>query len=296
MIHLEDTTACLGKGSFVVSAYLHHTKKTMTTTAKLTLAAALAASLLSVGSAQITPPFPAGVNAFTNPGPPNMAQFTADLGDLYFNSTATVPSEIQTWNPGPVNFTAALGGNPFKAEGGSVQVIEIGKTAGWENDFVVSNSASPGTYTPLLTDINAGNLHSGFQTSVEYAAGTTLEFWLNSGGDIGQGGLFSAFGANNLFAGTDTSSHVRWQTRAVTTTFFNGTSTVTQDITTLLIGFEDARNSVSFYDADFNDFVVGFQFLPSQLPPVPEPSTYGLLGGIALVGLVSARRFKRKSV
>ncbi len=285
-----------GQRSDVVSAYLHHTQKTMTTTAKLTFAAALAASLLSVGSAQITTPFTAGVNAFTNPGPPNMGQFAADLGSLYFDSTANVTSEIQTWNAGPVDFAAALGGNPFQAQGGSVQVVAIGKTAGWENDFVVSNSASPSTYTPLLTDINSGNLTSGWQTSVEYAAGTTLEFYLNSGGAMGQGGMFSAFGADNLFAGSDVSSHVRWQTRNVTTTFFNGTNMVTQDITTLLVGFEDTRLGVSFYDGDFNDFVVGFQFLPSQLPPVPEPSTYGLLGGLALVGLVAARRFKRKSV
>lgn len=267
----------------------------MTTTVKLTLAATFAASLLSVGSAQITTPFPAGVNTFTNPGPPNMGQFAADLGDLYFSSTANVPSEIQTWNPGPVNFTTALGGNPFKAEGGSVQVIAIGKTAGFENDFVVANSATPTMYTPLITGINSGNLHSGWETSVEYGAGTSLEFYLNSGSDPGQGGLFSAFGANNLFSGSDTSSHVRWQTRDVTTTFFNGTATVTQDVKTLLVGFEDTRMGVSFYDGDFNDFVVGFQFLPSQLPPVPEPSTYGLLGGVALVGLVAARRFKRKS-
>lgn len=267
----------------------------MTTTVKLTLAAALAASLLSVGSAQITPPFPTGVNAFTNPGPPNMGQFAADLGDLYFNSTANVPSEIQTWNAGPVNFAAALGGNPFKPDGGAVQVIQLGKTSDWTNDFVVSNSSSPMTFTPLLTDISSSNIHSGWTTSVEYAAGTSLEFWLNSGGDIGQGGLFSAFGSTNLFAGTDTTSHVRWTTRDVTTTFFNGTTTVTQDIKTLLVGFEDTRTGISFYDGDFNDFVVGFQFLPSQLPPVPEPSTYGLLGGVALVGLVAARRFKRKS-
>lgn len=268
----------------------------MTTTVKLTLAATLAASLLSVGSAQITTPFTAGVNTFTNPGPPNMGQFAHDLGDLYFDSTANVPSEIQGWNPGPVNFNSALGGNPWKAEGGSVQVTLLGKTAGWENDFVVSNSAVPSTYTPLLTGINSSNLHSGWQTSVEYAAGTSLEFWMNSGGDMGQGGLFSAFGSMNLFAGADSTSHVRWQTRDVTTTFFNGTSTVTQDVKTLLIGFEDTRMGVSFYDGDFNDFVVGFQFLPSQLPPVPEPSTYGLLGGVALVGLIAARRFKRKSV
>jgi hypothetical protein len=271
----------------------------MTTTVKITLLAVIATALASVSSAQLTPGFPAGVNTFASPGSPNTAQFATDLGDLYFDSEANVPSVIQTWNPGPVNFTAALGGNPFKPEGGTVETIFIGKTAGWLNDFAYSNSAAPTTYTPLVTRIDddpiTGNVHSGWETSVNYAAGTSLEFWLNSGGDLSQGGLFSAFGSSNLFAGTDTTSHVRWTTRNVTTTYFNGVSTVTTEVPTLLIGFEDTRTGVSFYDGDFNDLVVGFQFLPTQSVPVPEPSTYGLIGAAALLGLVGYRRFKRKA-
>ncbi|HEU5077813.1 MAG TPA: PEP-CTERM sorting domain-containing protein [Opitutaceae bacterium] len=269
-------------------------------TIKSTIAAAFAATLVSVASAQIVPPYPSGIETFADPGLPNRTQFAADLGDLYFDSNANVPSSIQGWNAGPVNFTAALGGNPFLAEGGTVTTIFLGETAGWKNDFAYANSSTPTTYTPLVTDVEnnlngTGNIRSGWTTQVSYGAGENLEFYLNSGGSLTQGGLFSAFGSSNFFAGGDTSSHVRWSTRDVTTTYFNGSSWVTNDVTTLLIGFEDTRKGVSFYDGDFNDFVVAFQFLPTQVQAVPEPSTYGLLGGLALVGLVALRRFKRKS-
>lgn len=273
----------------------------MTKSVKLTFAAALAATLATVSSAQITPPFGSGVNAFGDPGIPNNIQYQADLGDLYFDSDATVPSSIQTWSDGPVNLATAFGGNPWKAEGGTVKTIFLGETAGFKNDFGFTPSNAPGTYTPLVTDIENslvspfGNIRSGWETQVSYAAGTSLDFFLNSGGQPGEGGLYYAFGGANEYSGSDTSVHTRWTVRNVTTTYFNGVTTVTEDIATLLVGFEDVRLGHSYYDADFNDFVVGFQFLPSQLPPVPEPSTYGLLGGIALMGLVAVRRFKRKA-
>lgn len=272
----------------------------MTTSLKVTFAATIAAALASVASAQITTPLPSGVNAFANPGPPNSVQYQADLGDLYFDSDANVPSSIQTWTNGPVNLASVFGSNPFKAEGGTVKVIFLGETAGWKNDFGYTPSNAPGTYTPLITDIENstltpdGNIMSGWQTQVNYAAGATLDFWLNSGGGLDEGGLFSAFGTPNQFSGSDNTSHTRWSTRDVTTTYFNGTTTVTEDVKTLLIGFEDVRTGLSYYDGDFNDFVVGFQFLPSQLPPVPEPSTYGLIGGLALVGLIARRRFSKR--
>jgi|GEM_PF-5968331 len=268
----------------------------MTTSVKLSMAALLASALASIASAQITTPFPT-TNVFADPGPPNAAQFQADLGDLYFNSSADVPSSIQSWNPGPVDFSAALGGDPFLAEGGTVNVTYIGKTAGWNNTLLYTQSDAPTVYHPLVTQIGAAttNLHSGYQTEVSYAAGTELEFWLNSGGDATQGGLFSAFGAANLFAGADTTSHVRWSTRDVTTTYFDGSSWVTNEVPTLLIGFEDTRKGVSFYDGDFNDLVLAFQFLPNQSVPVPEASTYGLIGAAGLIGLASLRRFKRKA-
>jgi hypothetical protein len=267
-----------------------------------TLAAAIAAlALVPIAQAQLSPPLPGGISTFAPPAyGANVAQYAADLGDLYFDSDVTVPSSIQTWNNGPVNLPSVFGSTPFLAAGGSVKVIFLGETAGWTNDFVYSASNTPGTYTPLATDIENslvapfGNVRSGHETVVSYNAGATLDFWVNSGGPIGEGGLFPAFSANNQFAGTDATIHTRWNTRMVTTTYFNGSSVVTQDILTLLVGFEDVRAGNAYYDADYNDFVVGFQFLPTQTP-IPEPSTYGLIGAAALLGVIALRRAKRKA-
>lgn len=273
----------------------------MTTSVKSSLAAGIAATLVSIASAQMVPPFSDVPSAFTTPSyASNVALYQAQLGDLYFDSDANVPSSVQTWNHGPVDVAAALGGSPWKAEGGSVKAIFLGETAGWANDFGYTPSSAPDTYVPLATNIEnaldgTGTIQSGFETTVNYAAGTTVDFWLNSGGPIGMGGLFYAFDGNR-FSGSDSSVHTRWQVRDVTTTYFNGVTTVTEAVPTLLVGFEDTRLGVSFYDGDFNDFVFGFQFLPTQSnTPVPEPSTYGLLGGVALMGLVALRRFKRKA-
>lgn len=271
---------------------------------KQTLAVAVAATaLVSTASAQITPAFPSGVNQFTAPAfASNVGTYQAALGDLYFDSAANVPSSVQTWTLGPVNLATVFGSNPFLAGGGSVKTIYLGETAGWTDDFGFVSSATPTVHTALVTDllsnnipVPGGNVSSGQETSVNYAAGTTLDFFLNSGGDLSQGGLFYAFGGANEFSGADTATHVRWSTRDVPTTFFNGTSVVTQNIKTLLVGFEDTRNGVSFYDGDFNDIVVAFQFLPMTTPPVPEPSTYGIIGAAVLAGLVGLRRFKRNS-
>jgi hypothetical protein len=286
----------------------------MKTKTSTILAALIAAALASSASAQLAPD-PTGVNLFTVPSAANQANYAADLGpgglNLYFASQANVPSaEVNTWTN--VTSTASISPSiPWLAGGGTVKTIFLGESAGSLNDFGFirsgANINNVASYNPLATDISNPSpfIQSGWETLVNYGAGEQLDFWLNNPGTFIPGGTYFSFLLNTVgstFAGGDPYTHVKFKWTPVTTEFTdtNG-NLVTGEINTLLIAFEDARGpalpggalpTIPPGDADFTDFIVGFQFLNTQPSPVPEPSTYGLIGAAALAGLVGYRRFK----
>ena len=273
------------------------------------LAATFAAALASVASAQITPD-PTGINTFASPMYfANVQNYSDSFGptsgpgnNLYFDSNATVNStEISSW-------TLGLPSPTFLAGGGSVKTIFIGESAGSLTDFgyVASPYSSPienDTFVPLATDIdnNNGFIASGWETYANYGAGQTLDFWINNPGTYNPGGAYFsfAFGGTSAYAQGDATSHVRYEWRMVQTRYQDGMGNVVDGlVNTLFVAFEDLRpgngqsgEAPTPVDGDYTDFVVAFQFLPTQVP-VPEPSTYGLMGAAALLGLVGYRRFK----
>ncbi len=289
----------------------------MKTKTSTIIAATVAAALASVASAQISYN-PSGVDLFNNASAYNAASYSAAWGaTLYVDSGANTAIPIVAgWNASPV--TPAVYNTLFLAGGGSVKTIFLGETAGNSNDFgyvKFPNAGGIGNESNLnwlATDIengyiDAGNVTSGQEAYVHYSAGETVDFFLYNPGIphadqglgawfvLGQGGL-EAYLHNGAVAGY---SHYRWTVQQIMTEYVDGTGATVQGLVdTLLVSFEDftvkqnpnQNNPIEIPNADYSDFIFAFQFLPSQA--VPEPSTYGLMGAAALLGLVGYRRFK----
>jgi hypothetical protein len=259
---------------------------------KYTFVALAVAALASIATAQITPRPSTwstagtdGLNAFLTPlSAGQVSDFTAAGVNISSTGTVLLPASFVVGTP-----TISL--NPL---GGVVNVMFLGESAGWKNDlgYVVnpatSDLTSPAVYNPLVVNLDSvlsgtpavGTLVNNTSATVSYAAGQSLDFFLNGAGDAwAKGGTWFAFGTPNQFAGTDHTIHTKYEYREI------------QGINTLIVAFEDTRAGGTT-DADFSDVIIAFQ---GTTPPVPEPSTYGLIGAVALVGLVGLRRLKRKA-
>jgi hypothetical protein len=269
--------------------------------------------------AQITPP-PAPANTFTQASAFNLASYESKFGaggmGLYFASQQYAPSAtVNSWSFVTQNSDISPS-MAWLAGGGTVKTIFLGESAGAANDFGfikkgadVSNAAN---YTALATDIMntngapGGNIQSGWETFVNYGAGERLDFWLNNPGTFDGGGVYFSFLENTVgsaFADGDPYTHSKFSWTSVLTEYVDATgATVTGNVDTLLIAFEDLRGptlepgaglpTIPPGDGDYTDFIVGFQFLPSQMALVPEPSTYGLMGAGCLIALLAWRRFR----
>lgn len=271
-------------------------------------------------TAQIIPD-PSGINTFASASAYNTASYQTKFGaggmGLYFASQAFAPSAtVNSWNfvTQPSDIAPAI---PWAAGGGTVKTIFLGESAGSGNDFgfikVGDSLANSANYKALATNIvntntPAGTIQSGWETMVNYGAGEKLDFWLNNPGTMAAGGAYFAFvqsGVGSAFAGGDPYAHSKYTWTTVMTEYVNSSGvTVQGNVDTLLIAFEDLRGpavppggalpTIPPGDADYTDFIVAFQFLPTQTP-VPEPSTYGLMAAGALLGLAGYRRFKASS-
>jgi hypothetical protein len=196
----------------------------------------------------------------------------------------------------------------INADGGSIRVIFLGESAGWWNDFGYTYSGLPADLAnsfSLWNNIQSvapdTNIVFGDNATISLAKGeaSTFDFWLN-GANAGNwpnpapgapGGVYTAFNPAN----GESAVNVSWtQSYISVRSYVDGTLANDYWNKTYLVGFEDIRGGG---DADYNDFMFAVQFFKSDgtpFTPVPEPSTYGLMGAAALLAFVARRRFSKK--
>lgn len=216
-----------------------------------------------------------------------------------------------SWASG-MNFMAASSLMKIQNEGGTIRTIFTGESAGWLNDFGYSYSGNPATVGQSFTVFSniqalapSPTIFFGDYFEVNFATKSLNNFdlWLNGVGAMGlnnpptsdNGGVYTIFNPANSTPYI-APGNVLWATTPIMVDTWVQSLGAYVPIATYLVGVEDWRLDKGA-DGDSNDFVFALQFLDKNgrgITPVPEPSTYGLLGAIALLGLVARRRFVAK--
>jgi hypothetical protein len=209
----------------------------------------------------------------------------------------------------PSGVTSAL--SSINTSGGTVRAIFTGETAGWYNDFGYTYTGNPSldSFT-VFSNIQAVSPGStvAFGDHVDIALlpgdASTFDFWLNGTDSFTttnptppttNGGVYTVLHPTNS-SPYIAPGNVRWGTTPLLVNTWVPALGAYADVSTYLVTVEDWRLDRQS-DADYSDFTFALQFynangVPFGDTPVPEPSTYGLMGAISLLGLAVWRRKK----
>jgi len=282
---------------------------------KTVLAIAAAATIAVSAYAQLSP-VPPTEGLIIHPGQAPWA--SSELGDYYFGTDNNLgtpnmhsPDNVDglSWQHAP-NSAVLADLAAINVTGGTLQTIFVGESAGWRNNFGYAydgNAWGSNSFT-LFKDVQAYSgkppvtIHSGDYADIALSAGqaSKFDFWLDGVGtpEHQYGGVYDAIHQSNsspyILPG-----NVLWASSAIQVPTWvaslNGGLGGYENVNTYLVGFEDWN--LKSADKDYNDFVFAIQIFNKDgtpFTPVPEASTYGIMGAAALLGLVARRRFASK--
>ena len=190
-----------------------------------------------------------------------------------------------------------------------IEIVFLGETAGWWDDFGYTMNGNDFLLADSVQTTNKNgpkNSWFGDNLVLELAPGESLDFFVTGSGVFGpnvsddptigtQGGKYYVFDTdNNLPDGSDMQSYYGTLTPFASVRDWVNVPGILKDPFTIM-AFEDIREHGANRDNDFNDFIFAIRATYDKPygDPVPEPSTYGLIGAVALLALGGYRRFKK---
>lgn len=210
----------------------------------------------------------------------------------------------KNWNPTGLKDTIP---NPFANPLSStknliVEVVFLGETAGWWDDWGYTlNGVTDVMLADSVQTIGwQKNRWFGDYAFINLLPGQSLDLFVTGTGKSGNlqdglpsigvnGGKYYVFNTDNNLP--DLSDQQSYYGTLNPLTSARGVDYL--DPFTI-VAFEDIKVGGAGRDSDYNDFIFAFR-AGYDIPQggVPEPSTYGLIGAAALLGLIGYRRFKK---